>query len=213
MVVPGGKYGDLRVDLLEIARMVESGSRVLDIGCEEGALLDYLVHERRADARGLEISQKGVNVCVARGLSVVQGDADADLVNYPNHAFDWVILSQTIQATHRPREVLTEMLRIGRRAIVSFPNFAYWRMRILLLLFGRMPNTNTLPIPWYETPNIHFCSIRDFKLLCDELDIVIERYVAIDYRGRPRPAFSTLWMANFFGAEGLFVLRRKDDTP
>src|SRR5690606_38989313 len=137
-------------------------SRVLDVGCGDGELLDFLVRERGADARGIEISQRGVNACVARGLSVIQGDADTDLRDYPPKAFDYVTLSQTLQATRRPREVLEHLLRIGDRAIVSFPNFAAWRVRFKFFLSGRMPNTGLLDKPWYSTPNIHFCTIRDF---------------------------------------------------
>ncbi len=199
----------LRADLLRIADMVAPGSRVLDIGCGDGSLLAYLEVERGADARGLELSQAGVNACVARGLSVVQGDADTDLADYPSGAFDYVILSQTLQATHRPREVLRQLLRIGRRAIVSFPNFGHWRVRLQLLVRGRMPETGTLSAPWYETPNIHLCTIRDFVVLCDDLGIAIARWQALGTKGRPLsiPRSSLAW-ANLFGAHGLFLLRR-----
>ena len=205
------RAGDIRVDLLLIAGMVEPGSRVLDVGCGDGALLEYLEAERQADARGIELSQAGVNASVARGLSVVQGDADTDLADYPSNAFDYVILSQTLQATRQPRDVLRQMLRIGRRAIISFPNFGYWRVRLDLALNGRMPNTGTLDQPWYSTANIHFCTIRDFVELCHDLNITVEKSLAIDARGRPVNWASPLRLANLFGDKGLFVLRYDGD--
>ena len=157
-----GNLADKRIALVLIADMVESGSRVLDIGCGQGELLELLVDRRHADGRGLELSQSGVNACVARGLSVVQGNADTDLSYYPDNGFDTVILSQTLQATQRPREVLREMARIGQRLIVSIPNFGHWRVRANLALQGRMPETNALSTPWYETANIHLCTLLDF---------------------------------------------------
>ena len=140
---------------------------MLDVGCGDGELLRLLAETTDVDARGVEISQQGVNDCVARGLSVVQGDADVDLADYPDDGFDYVILSQTLQATRNPRQVLEQMLRIGKRAIVSFPNFGHWRIRWQLGLRGRMPVTENLSYAWYETPNIHLCSIRDFVTLVE----------------------------------------------
>ncbi|MFJ5486734.1 methionine biosynthesis protein MetW [Hansschlegelia beijingensis] len=157
-----------RPDHLLVAEMVQPGSRVLDVGCGDGALLRLLIARRGVDGRGIEISQSGVNASVAHGLSVVQGDADADLAHYPDDAFDYVILSQTLQATRRPKAVVEDLLRIGRRAIVSFPNFGHWRVRMQFLLEGRMPQTANLPDPWYETPNIHLCTIRDLALQGDQ---------------------------------------------
>lgn len=199
---------DIRIDLLLIANMVVPGSRVLDVGCGNGELLEYLVNDRDCDARGIEISQAGVNACVARGLSVVQGDADSDLKDYPDGAFDYVILSQTLQATYKPREVLTNMLRIGKHAIVSFPNFGYWPVRFGLFFSGRMPNTGTLNNPWYSTPNIHLCTIRDFAGLCGELGVRVEQSLAIAANGRPIPWAKPLWLANVAADQGLFMLSR-----
>jgi methionine biosynthesis protein MetW len=197
---------DVRVDLIEIGRMIEPGSRVLDIGCGDGDLLYHLVHDRRVDARGMELSREGVNACVARGLSVVQGDADRDLVDYPTGAFDYAILSQTLQAMRDTRAGLEQMLRIGKRAIVSFPNFGHWSVRLQLLFKGKMPDTETLEYPWYNTPNIHLCTIRDFIELCGELGITIERFLAIDAGGkRSRTAHSTR-RANLMAEQALFLL-------
>src|SRR5215210_8051011 len=154
--------GGARVDHLLVAAMVAPGSRVLDVGCGDGELLQ-LLEQRGVDGRGIEISREGVNASVAKGLAVIQGDADTDLGDYPDDAFDYVILSQTLQATRQPRAVLENMLRIGRRAIVSFPNFGFWKMRLQLLFGGQMPRTDNLPYAWYESPNIHFCTIKDFR--------------------------------------------------
>src|SRR5450432_4941991 len=156
--------GHYRGDHLLVAEMVERGSKVLDVGCGEGDLLQ-LLETRGIDGRGIELSREGVNRCVSKGLAVVQGDADTDLINYPDDAFDYVILSQTLQATRQPRVVLEHMLRIGRRAIVSVPNFGHWRIRAQVAFRGRMPVTESLSHSWYDTPNIHFCTIEDFREL------------------------------------------------
>ena len=155
----------LRPDLATIAANVAPGARVLDVGCGDGALMAVLRDSRAVDARGLELDQHNVAECVARGLSVIQGDADSDLAFYPDGGFDYAILSQTLQTTKRPDLVLDELLRVGRKAFVSFPNFAHWKVRASLLWNGRMPVTRLLPIAWYETPNIHHVTVRDFRAL------------------------------------------------
>jgi len=198
----------MRVDLQVIADMIQPGSRVLDIGCGDGALLDYLWHFKQVDGRGIELSQAGVNSGVAHGLSVIQGDADTDLKDYPSNAFDYAILSQTLQATREPRRVLQELVRIGRRAIVSFPNFGCWKVRVHLFRHGRMPVTASLPEKWYDTPNIHLCTILDFVELCDELGIHIERGIVFTKGDSGRPIRSKR-MANLVGEQGLFLLQKR----
>jgi len=201
--------GAIRVDLQFIADMVADGSRVLDVGCGDGQLLDWLVHNKAVDGRGIEWSQAGVNACVRQGLSVIQGDAETDLSDYPSEAFDYVILSQTLQATFDPKTVLAEVVRIGRRAIVSFPNFGVWHIRLLLLATGKMPVTDSLDSAWYETPNIHLCTITDFVELCDDLGIHIEQGMVLDRRGRPRNLRAPGFLANLLGEQGLFVVKRR----
>ena len=200
---PGGS----RVDLLVVADMVQHGARVLDVGCGDGELL-RLLETRGVDGRGIELSREGVNECVAKGLAVIQGDADTDLEDYPDDAFDYVILSQTLQATRQPRVVLEHMLRIGRHGIVSFPNFGHWRIRLQILLGGHMPRTDNLPYAWYETPNIHFCTIRDFVGLCRDIGAGMERAVALDAGGQPMRFTLPWWVWNMFGEQGVFLLSR-----
>jgi methionine biosynthesis protein MetW len=210
--VPRGSAppGDIRSDLRLIAEMVAPGSRVLDIGCGDGALLAYLGRDKQVDGRGMELSQSGVNACVSHGLSVIQGDADHDLVEYPSDAFDYVILSQTLQATRNPRQVVDNLVRIGRHAIVSFPNMGHWRVRLRLLFNGRMPKTALLSHDWYDTPNIHLCTIKDFVSLCSETGIVIERSLTLDRAGQPFALDPMSGLANLLAEQGLFVLRRRD---
>lgn len=200
--------GTRRVDLDVIADLIEAGSRVLDVGCAEGDLLERLTQEKQVDGRGVELSQRRVNRCVARGLSVIQGDADTDLIYYPDHGFDYVILSQTLQATRDPKAVLNELLRIGERAVVSFPNFGHWRMRLQLLFKGRMPVTRHLPYSWYDTPNIHFCTIRDFVALCDEVGAKVERATALNSYGQKIRFSMPWWFWNLFGQQAVFLLRK-----
>jgi methionine biosynthesis protein MetW len=197
-----------RLDLILVANMVEPGSRVLDVGCGDGSLLALLRDSRNVDARGIELSREGVSECMAKGLPVIQGDADTDLGDYPDDAFDYVILSQTLQATRQPRRVLENMLRIGRRAIVSFPNFGHWRIRYEVGLRGRMPVTENLPQTWYDTPNIHFCTIRDFVALCREVDAKMERAIALNSSGQPVRVNVPWWVWNLFGEQAVFLLRR-----
>ncbi len=201
---------DIRVDLRLIATMIEPSSRVLDVGCGDGQLLDYLVRNRGVVGRGIELSQAGVNASVAHGLSVVQGDADTDLGNYPTQAFDYVVLSQTLQATRNPKRVISELVRIGRKAIVSFPNFGYWRVRWQLLLRGRMPQTDALGHQWHETPNIHLCTILDFAELCSAMGVKIERSISLNPKGRAA-VLQRGRMANLFGEQAVFMLSRNGE--
>ena len=200
---------ELRGDLALVAEIVEPRSRVLDVGCGEGELLAFLARTKGVDGRGIELSQSGVNACVRHGLSVIQGDADSDLADYPSDAFDYVVLSQTLQATRNPRRVVEQLVRIGRRAIVSFPNFGHWRIRLHLLLRGRMPVTHLLQHDWYDTPNIHLCTVHDFVSLTTALGVTIEKSVTLDRFGRPFALEPSGTLANLLAEQGLFVLSRR----
>ena len=188
--------------------MIPPCTRVLDIGCGDGALLEYLVRVKGVDGRGLELIQQNVNQCVARGLSVVQGDADTDLTEYPSGVFDIVILSQTIQTTRRPRFVLEELLRIGKRTIVSFPNFGHWRVRLSLATKGRMPVTKALGHAWHDTPNIHLCTINDFLSLANEVGAHIEQAWALHDGESPKPMRPAAWGPNLFAQGAIFLLAK-----
>ncbi len=193
----------LRPDLAIIAANVTPGSRVLDVGCGDGALMAALRDERGCDARGLELDAANVAAAVGRGLSVIQGDADRDLADYPDHSFDYAILSQTLQTTMRPHLVLDHLLRIGERAVVSFPNFAHWRVRLSLLWGGRMPVTRLLPVAWYETPNIHHVTVDDFRAHVRDRGITVEQawFLSGD-------RLTSAAAANFRAEHAVFLLRR-----
>ncbi|WP_439546741.1 methionine biosynthesis protein MetW [Sandarakinorhabdus sp.] len=192
----------LRADLAAVAAAVPEGARVLDIGCGNGQLLAWLRDTKGVEGRGIELDPDDVAAAVGRGLAVVQGDADTDLADYPDAAFDVVILSNTLQAMQRPMAVLNELVRIGRCAVVSFPNFGHWRVRASLALSGRMPVTRSLPVSWHETPNIHFCTIDDFEALARDMGLTVQGRTALN-NGRP----VALW-PNLLGDTGVFVLRR-----
>jgi methionine biosynthesis protein MetW len=210
MTSPISINGTTRVDHDLIAEMVEPGSRVLDVGCGDGQLLQLLIRRRDVDGRGVEIERDKVNLCVAQGLPVIQGDADSDLANYPDQSFDYAVLSLTIQATRHPQTVLKNLLRIGRRAIVSFPNFGHWRIRQSLLLSGRMPVTPNLPDQWYLSPNAHLCTIRDFADLCESVNADVEQACAFNASGRRLPIKWSLSTQNLLGEKAVFLLKSRE---
>jgi methionine biosynthesis protein MetW len=199
--------GRIRADLQLVADLVPSGTRVLDVGCGEGALLHHLAQTKNVDARGIELRQEGVNACVQQGLSVVQGNAETDLKDYPSDAFDYVILSQTLQAMRDPRGTLGELLRIGKHAIISFDNFGHWAMRLGLMFEGRMPVADTPRHTWYDTGTIRPCTIRDFLTLCGDLGIEPERCFTVHSGGRTREVTPGSWRARLTARQAVFLLK------
>tara|TARA_B110000438_G_C15784932_1_gene637987 strand:+ start:200 stop:820 length:621 start_codon:yes stop_codon:yes gene_type:complete len=198
-----------RHDFLIIKEMVSNNSRVLDIGCDDGSLLKMLQESKNANTRGIEISPDKVNLCLAKGISAVQGDANQDLEMYPEDSFDFVILSKTLQSMIEPKKMLEELLRIGKNAIVSIPNFGHWKVRLYLSIYGRMPVTPSLPATWYNTENIHLCTINDFIHLCSELQIEIIKSVALDKNGNLLNFANRIRSVNLIGEQAIFLLKRK----
>jgi methionine biosynthesis protein MetW len=199
--------GRIRADLQLVADLVPAGVRVLDVGCGEGALLHHLANTKNVDARGIELRQEGVNACVQQGLSVVQGNAETDLKDYPSDAFDYVILSQTLQAMRDPRGTLGELLRIGKHAIISFDNFGYWAMRLSLMFEGRVPVADGTRHKWYDTANIRPCTIGDFLTLCGDLGIEPERCFTVHSGGRTREVAPDSWRARLTARQAVFLLK------
>lgn len=191
-----------RSDYAIIGEIVESGARVLDLGCGDGELLQWLAVNKNVDARGVEIDGAKVQRAIARGVSVFQSDIDRSLADYPDGAFDYVMLSQTLQETRQPRQVLREMLRVGRRGIVAFPNFGHWRVRTSMLLSGRAPRTSLFPYEWYDSPNIHFLTVHDFETLAAIDGVVIERRYFL--AGNRRVSV----MPNLLAEVAVYLLRR-----
>jgi methionine biosynthesis protein MetW len=201
----------VREDFREIVRLVRPGARVLDVGCGDGELLEILIREKGVDGQGLELSPAGVSACLARGLAVVQGDADNDLSDFPTGAFDYAVLSDTLQSMRDPRHVLSELLRIAGRAVVSLPNFGHWSVRWALLTKGRMPETKALPEPWWSTPNIHLCTIADFTDLCRHLDLRIDACAALAPGRAARPIDPRKVLENWRAEAALFLLSRRTE--
>ena len=203
----------IRKDWRLIESFISSHSRILDIGCGEGELIEQLENNIYAKTHGIEINPDLTRKAIAKGFSVVQGNAEKDLSQYANQSFDYVILSQTLQAMVKPKEVLLELLRIGSKAIVSFPNFGHWKIRLQLLLTGKMPVTESLPYAWYDTPNIHFFTIQDFQNLCVDLNIVIEKSIGLSTKGKQFDIPLGISGANLFTHEAIFLLSYRTYEP
>jgi methionine biosynthesis protein MetW len=200
----------IRFDLELIAQFIVPNSKVLDIGCGDGELLEFLRSHKNVDGRGLEISHLQTSRALMRGLSVIQGNAETDLSYYPDRSFDFAVLSQTIQAMRDPKKILQEMLRIAEFAIVSLPNFAHFKNRFHLLLQGTMPVNKSIPFQWYDTPNIHFCSIKDFENLCHDLGFKIYQHRYITYKHRLRSFFGCKKIANLCAEYGIFLITKSE---
>ena len=198
----------LRPDHAVIASLIRPQSRVLDVGCGDGALLAWLRDAAQVDGRGIEIDPASVHRAIGNGIAVIQGDVMSDLPYYPDQSYDYVILSQTLQAMADPVAVLKHLVRIGKQAIVSVPNFGHWKNRFYLSLYGKMPVTKTLSYQWYDTPNIHFCTIRDFVALAEQLNIAIEDRIVVDTAGKKTNFTGRGMFANLFGEQGVFLLRK-----
>jgi len=203
----------IRKDWDLIESLIDNKSTILDIGCGEGDLIQQLQNSRHADIRGVEINGELVRSAISKGLSVIQGNAEKDLSQYCDQSFDYVILSQTLQAMYNPKQVLNELLRIGAKTIVSFPNFGHWRIRAQLLFKGKMPVTHELPYAWYDTPNIHFFTLKDFLEMCRMSNIFIERSIGLTSQGRQFEITSHALTSNLITNEAIFLLSRKKYEP
>ena len=189
-----------------IADLLPNNTRVLDVGCGDGALMDFLVKEKNIEVRGLELNQNNVQECIYKGLPVIQGNAETELYQFPKQSFDYVVLSQTLQAFYQPDKVLRELLRIGKSVIVSIPNFGYWKVRTSLLFFGKMPVTKTLPNTWFNTPNLHMCTIKDLFNYCEDQNITIKKVIGVNENKISLIKKNNLEMKNLFSKLGVFLI-------
>ena len=189
-----------------IADLLPNNTRVLDVGCGDGSLMNHLIKEKNIEARGLELKKENVTKCIYKGLSVIEGNAETELHQFPNQSFDFVVLSQTLQAFYNPEKVLKDLLRIGKSVIISIPNFGYWKVRASLLFFGKMPVTKTLPNSWYNTPNLHMCTIKDLFHFCLEKNIKIKKAVGVNEDKTSEIKKSNLEIKNFFSKLGIFLI-------
>mgnify|MGYP000503383403 CR=1 FL=1 len=191
-----------------IADLIEANSRVIDVGCGDGVLMDFLKQNKNIDVRGLEISKDKVQKCISKGLTVIEGNAESDLKQFPNHSFDYAVLSQTLQAFLNPEIVINELLRVGKKAIVTIPNFGYWKVRLHLLIKGTMPVTETLPDQWYNTANLHMCTIKDFFNFATEKNFKIKSSLALSKEDVSEIKNSNLSFKNFFADLGIFIIEK-----
>ena len=189
-----------------IADLLPNNTRVLDVGCGDGSLMRLLNEEKQIEVRGLELNQENVQECIHKGLPVIQGNAETELHQFPNKSFDYVVLSQTLQAFYEPEKVLRNLLRIGKSVVISIPNFGFWKVRIKLLFFGEMPVTKTLPNTWYNTPNLHMCTIKDLFNFCDEKKIIIKKVVGVNENKTSIIKESNLEIKNLFSKVGIFLI-------
>ena len=189
-----------------IASLLPNNTRVLDVGCGDGSLMNFLVKEKNIEVRGLELEKHNVQECIYKGLPVIQGNAETELYQFPGQSFDYVVLSQTLQAFYNPDKVLKELLRIGKSVVISIPNFGYWKVRTSLLFFGKMPVTKTLPNKWYDTPNLHMCSIKDLFSYCDNQNISIKKVIGVNEDNTSLINKGNLELKNFFSKLGIFLI-------
>jgi methionine biosynthesis protein MetW len=189
-----------------ISDLLPKNCRVLDVGCGDGTLMQHLSSEKNIDVRGLELEEDNVKICISKGLSVIEGDAETELDQFPDKSFDYVILSQTLQAFYSPVNVLEHLLRIGKSSIVSIPNFGYWKVRCSLLFFGRMPKTKSIPYKWYDTPNLHMCTIKDFYELCIDKKINMKKIVGVNNNKTSLIQNNNIKLKNFFSEIGIFLI-------
>ena len=191
-----------------IADLIETNTRVLDVGCGDGTLMEFLKNNKRIDIRGIEISKNNVQQCIGKGLTVIEGDAEKDLSQFPDGSFDFVILSQTLQAFLNPEKVISELLRVGKKAIVTIPNFGYWKVRLHLLIKGTMPVTRTLPDEWYNTPNLHMCTIKDFFNFCENRKINLYKSIALQNLKSSKITNNNLALKNLTSVLGIFLIEK-----
>ena len=191
-----------------ISELIETNTRVLDVGCGDGTLMEFLKNKKKIDIRGIEISKNKVQQCIGKGLTVIEGDAEKDLSQFPDGSFDLVILSQTLQAFLNPEKVISELLRVGKKAIVTIPNFGYWKVRLHLLMKGTMPVTRTLPDEWYNTPNLHMCTIKDFFTFCENRKINIYKSIALQNLKSSKITDTNLALKNLTAVLGIFLIEK-----
>ena len=201
------RFMQMKIEFKIIADLLPNNARVLDVGCGDGTLMKFLSKEKNIDVRGLELNEKNVETCIAKGLSVIEGNAETELGQFPNKSFDYVVLSQTLQAFYNPVTVLEHLLRIGKASIVSIPNFGYWKVRANLLFFGRMPITKSLPYKWFDTPNLHMCTIKDFYELCESKNIKMEKIVGINNDKTSSIHGNNIKFKNLISEVGIFLIK------